>query len=101
MFDSSQGHCHHQHHECEHKPAPVRRLFVSAGLVSADGSESSKIVRGRLTRFTLGATLCQLVATVVSWAAYAAKASTMPLVVPTVWTLAAVMMVATCARRLR
>jgi hypothetical protein len=83
------------------KPTAVRRLFVSAGLVSADGTESSKIVRGRLTRFTLGTALFQLAATVVSWAAYAAKASNMPLVVPTVWTLAAVVMVATCARRVR
>jgi hypothetical protein len=83
------------------KPTPVRRLFVSASLVSADGSESSKIVRGRLTRFTLGATLFQFAAAVVSWAAYAAKASNMPLVVPTIWTLAGVAMVATCARRVR
>jgi hypothetical protein len=81
------------------KSTAVRRLFVSAGLVSADGTESSKIVRGRLTRFTLGMALFYLAAAVVSWLAYAARASNMPLVVPTIWTLAAVVLVTTCVRR--
>jgi hypothetical protein len=82
-------------------PTPVRRLLIAAGLVSRDDAETGKIVRGRLTTFTLGITLLYLIAAVAFWVGYAMGGTHVGLLLPIVWSIGAVMLVAASIRRAR
>jgi hypothetical protein len=81
------------------RPAsPIRRAPVWLGLVTADGTETGRVVRGRLTSFVATMTFAYTVVAGTCWYLYAV-AGHGAVMVPIFWSALALWMIVVSVRR--